>query len=94
MGEHIEDHRAAKRAKKARGDHFPDGLATELLLGSIDQADVYGYRQTISDLRDDCCCFEEVAEALEIAASHLQRGLQPPLVGNRLSLPRPPANSA
>ncbi len=83
MSEHVEDHRAARCAKKARGDHFPDGLAAEFLLGSINQADVYGYRQTISDLRDDGCCFEEVAEALEIPAAHLQRGLQPPLVGNR-----------
>jgi hypothetical protein len=83
MGEHIEDHRAARRAKKTRGDHFPDGLATEFLLGFIDQADVYGYRQTISDLRDDDCCFEEVAEALGIAAAHLQRNLEPPPVGNR-----------
>ncbi len=90
MGEHIEDHRAARCAIKARGDHFPDGLAVEHLLGSIDQADVYGYRQTISDLRDDCCCFEEVAETLGIAAAHLQRGLEPPPVGNRTWEPRVP----
>jgi hypothetical protein len=58
MGEHIEDHRVAGCAVRARRDHFPDGLATECLLASIDQADISGYRQTISDLRDDCCCFE------------------------------------
>ncbi len=71
MPQHIQDHKDAGNLLRRKDLFFPDGLATEFLLTSIDQASVPDYTQGVADLRDNSCDFEQCAKYLNHLATTL-----------------------
>jgi hypothetical protein len=68
---HIQDHEDAGNLLRRKELFFPDGLATEFLLSSIDQASVPDYLQGVANLRDNSCNFEQCAKYLNHLATTL-----------------------
>jgi hypothetical protein len=71
MPQHIQDHEDAGNLLRRKELFFPDGLATEFLLSSIDQASVPDYLPGVADLRDNSCNFEQCAKYLNHLATTL-----------------------
>jgi hypothetical protein len=71
MPQHIQDHKDAGDLLRSKDQFFPDGLATEFLLSSVDQANVPDYLQGVADLRDNSCDFKQCAKYLNHLATTL-----------------------